>query len=156
MSLPARIEAPTASAMRDFGERLGRASHKGDVIVLAGDLGAGKTTFTQGIARGLGIEDRITSPTFVIARVHANPADGPDLVHVDAYRLQGLDEVIDLDLESDLEHGVTVVEWGEGKVDMLHDSRLVVRIIRSDDEDDDLRVVHLEPASGHWLQDVTP
>lgn len=146
-----RLHAPNAADMRSIGVTLGSIARMGDVIVLAGDLGAGKTTLTQGIAQGLGIEEPVTSPTFVIARVHVNESGGADLIHVDAYRLGSLEEVLDLDLESELDRGVVVVEWGEGKVDMLHESRLVVRISRSDSDDDEEREVVLEPVSGHWL-----
>lgn len=147
------VVVPDARTMRSVGARIGALAARGDVIVLAGDLGAGKTTLTQGIAAGMGIEDQVTSPTFVIARVHVHPHAGPDLIHVDAYRLASLDEVVDLDLESEVDYAVTVVEWGEGKVDMLHESRLVVRITRTDVDEDDTRVVAFEPVSGHWLDD---
>jgi tRNA threonylcarbamoyladenosine biosynthesis protein TsaE len=98
-------------------------------VLLIGELGAGKTTLTQGIARGLGITDAVTSPTFVIARVHTS-AGGPDLVHVDAYRLGSIAEVDDLDLDTSLTGSVTVVEWGEGKVEHLSEERVEVRIER--------------------------
>ncbi|MDI1289145.1 MAG: tRNA (adenosine(37)-N6)-threonylcarbamoyltransferase complex ATPase subunit type 1 TsaE [bacterium] len=136
--------------MRTLGARLGAVCAGGDVIILSGELGAGKTTITQGIGSGLGIVDAITSPTFVIARVHSNPGGGPDLIHVDAYRLGSLAEVDDLDLESDLDRSVVVVEWGDGIVDDLSPSRLVVRISRLDDGSDDGRVVELVAEGGHW------
>jgi len=139
--------------MRSLGARLGAACAGGDVIILSGDLGVGKTTITQGIGSGLGIVEPITSPTFVIARVHGNPGDGPDLIHVDAYRLGTLAEVDDLDLESDLERSVVVVEWGDGMVDDLSSSRLVVRISRVDEASDDGRVVELLAEGGHWTVD---
>ena len=119
-----RYSVPTADAMRDLGAALGRACRGGDVLVLCGDLGAGKTTFTQGLARGLGIAEAVTSPTFVIARVHPNPSGGPDLVHVDAYRLGSVVELDDLDLDTDLDRSVVVVEWGVGLADALSDSRI--------------------------------
>ena len=140
----------TAEEMRDLGARLGERCKPGDVIVLSGDLGAGKTTIAQGIGRGMGIEESITSPTFVIARVHPNPADGPDLVHVDAYRLGTLSEVEDLDLDSDLANSVVVVEWGDGLVDGLSHSRVVVRIVRTDDESDETRHVAMSADGGRW------
>lgn len=136
--------------MRSLGARLGSACIGGDVVVLSGDLGAGKTTITQGIAVGLGIAEPITSPTFVIARVHANSGDRPDLVHVDAYRLGSLVEVDDLDLESDLERSVMVVEWGEGMVDGLSSARLVVRISSSEHEANETRTVDIVAEGGHW------
>lgn len=145
--------ADTAERMREIGSAIGSRARQGDLIVLSGDLGAGKTTITQGIARGMGILDAVTSPTFVIARSHPHPAGGPDLVHVDAYRLSSVNDILDLDLESDTDYSVTVVEWGEEVPDDLTASRLVVRIQRSDDESDESRVVILEPRSGHWLDE---
>lgn len=148
------LVVPAASDMRMLGEVIGGACTGGDVIVLDGDLGAGKTTFTQGLARGLGITDAITSPTFVIARGHAHPADGVGLVHVDAYRLGSVLELDDLDLDSDLASSVVVVEWGGGIADRLSPDRLVVRIARSDDEADDTRHVVLEPHGDRWTSVV--
>ena len=102
-------------------------------MLLVGDLGAGKTTFTQGLGAGLGVRGPVTSPTFVIARVHPCEVDGPALVHVDAYRLGGIEELDDLDLDASLDEAVTVVEWGEGIAEGLADSRLEVRIARASD-----------------------
>lgn len=117
-------------AMHRLGERLADLLAPGDLVVLSGGLGAGKTTLTQGIGRGLRVRGDVTSPTFVIARVHPPTGDGPALVHVDAYRLSSLDEVDDLDLDASLEDSVTVVEWGEGKVDGLAEDRLLVHVER--------------------------
>jgi len=117
-------------AMHRLGEALAQLLRPGDLIVLSGGLGAGKTTLTQGIGRGLRVRGDVTSPTFVIARVHPSMTDGPPLVHVDAYRLSSLDEVDDLDLDASLEDAVTVVEWGEGKVEGLAEDRLVVHVER--------------------------
>ena len=100
----------------------------GDLVVLSGPLGAGKTTLAQGIGAGLGVRGPVTSPTFVIARVHPNLGTGPDLVHADAYRLGSRAEVDDLDLDAELVSSVTVVEWGEGLVEELADSCLQVGI----------------------------
>src|SRR5699024_2432689 len=94
------------------------------------DLGAGKTTLTQGIGAGLGVRGRISSPTFIIARTHAPTAEGPALVHVDAYRLQGLAEVDDLDLDTSMDEAVTVVEWGAGLVEELASDWLEITIER--------------------------
>lgn len=137
----ARFTLETADEMKAFGAALGRELAGGDVIVLTGDLGAGKTTLTQGIARGMGITEAVTSPTFVISRVHDHHADGPALVHVDAYRLGSLRELEDLDLDHDLAQSVVVVEWGGGLVDDLSDSRLSLAITRSDDPEDDVRTI---------------
>lgn len=116
-----------------FGRRLGPLLRGGDVLVLTGDLGAGKTTLTQAIGEGLGVRGPITSPTFVIARLHPSLVGGPDLVHVDAYRLGSAIELDDLDLDADLDHSVTVVEWGAGLAEQLSDERLEI-VLRGDDE----------------------
>ena len=145
-----RFTAATAREMKDLGERLGQHGEGGDVIVLSGDLGSGKTTLTQGIARGMGIREPVTSPTFVIARTHPNPGPGPDLVHVDAYRLGSVVELDDLDLESDLDRSVVVVEWGEGIADDLSPSRLEVRIVRPDDDADETRTIDIVAHSARW------
>jgi tRNA threonylcarbamoyladenosine biosynthesis protein TsaE len=119
---------PTAARMRELGERLAGLLRPGDLVVLSGGLGAGKTTLTQGIGAGLGVRGPVTSPTFVIARVHPSLRGGPDLVHADAYRLGSRAEVDDLDLDTDLDSSVTVVEWGEGLVEDLAPSFLHIAI----------------------------
>jgi tRNA threonylcarbamoyladenosine biosynthesis protein TsaE len=124
------VTVATGAAMRELGRRLATVLRPGDLVVLSGDLGAGKTTLTQGLGAGLGVRGQITSPTFVIARVHAPEGDGPALVHVDAYRLTGFAEVDDLDLDATLAESVTVVEWGEGLVEELAPDRLEVRLHR--------------------------
>jgi len=126
----AQLVVPTAEAMRVLGARLALLLRAGDLAVLTGDLGAGKTTLTQGMGTGLGVREMITSPTFVIARVHPSLVGGPDLVHVDAYRLGTLAEVDDLDLDASLDRSVTVVEWGKGLVEDLAPDRLEVLIRR--------------------------
>ncbi len=139
------FDCPDADTMRRLGERVGRSLVAGDLVVLTGELGAGKTTFTQGLGAGLEVRGGVTSPTFVIARVHPSLVDGPDLVHVDAYRLGGLDELDDLDLDASLDSAVTVVEWGSGIAEGLAESHLDVVIERAvgqapDDELDPRRV----------------
>ena len=129
--LPTSYDAADAEQMRDLGVRVGRTLVAGDLVLLTGALGAGKTTFTQGLGVGLGVRGAVTSPTFVIARVHPSLGDGPDLVHVDAYRLGGTAELDDLDLDTSLDSAVTVVEWGEGLAEGLADSRLEVTIERA-------------------------
>ena len=114
--------------MRDLGERLAGLLRAGDLVVLSGSLGAGKTTLTQGIGAGLGVRGPVTSPTFVIARVHPSLRGGPALVHADAYRLGSRAEVDDLDLDTDVDTSVTVVEWGEGLVEDLAPSFLEIAI----------------------------
>jgi tRNA threonylcarbamoyladenosine biosynthesis protein TsaE len=123
---PSAITVPTAAAMRGLGRRLARLLQPGDLVLLAGPLGAGKTTLVQGLGEALRVRGPVTSPTFVIARVHPSLAGGPTLVHVDAYRLGGLAEVDDLDL--DLAGSVTVVEWGEGLAEGLSADRLEITI----------------------------
>ncbi|MDN5727271.1 MAG: tRNA (adenosine(37)-N6)-threonylcarbamoyltransferase complex ATPase subunit type 1 TsaE, partial [Propionibacteriales bacterium] len=107
------------------------------------------TTLTQGIGAGLSAEGQITSPTFVLSRVHPTPAGRPDLVHVDAYRLSGLDELEDLDLDASLAESVTVVEWGRGVADAMEDHRLEIDILRSDDEDES-RLVLIRGIGARW------
>jgi tRNA threonylcarbamoyladenosine biosynthesis protein TsaE len=125
--------------------------------VLTGELGAGKTTFTQGLGAGLGVRGGVTSPTFVISRVHPALADGPPLVHVDAYRLGGVAELDDLDLDTSLDEAVTVVEWGEGIAEGLADDRVEVRIERAvadaspGPDGADPRSVQIAPVGLRWL-----
>ena len=119
MTPPETSLVADADAMRALGAQVALSCRAGDVVVLTGPLGAGKTTFTQGLAVGLEVSGAVTSPTFVIARVHRSTVGGPDLVHVDAYRLGGLAELDDLDLDASLEESVTVVEWGEGLAERL-------------------------------------
>lgn len=136
--------------MRELGAGIGRSCTGGDVIVLIGELGAGKTTLAQGIARGLGIVDAVTSPTFVIARVHPSPGPGPDFVHVDAYRLGSLAEMDDLDLDSDVDTSVVVVEWGEGLAEGLSPTRLDIRIMGPVTGEDETRSVEIVAHGDRW------
>ncbi|MEP7764511.1 tRNA (adenosine(37)-N6)-threonylcarbamoyltransferase complex ATPase subunit type 1 TsaE [Sanguibacter sp. 25GB23B1] len=124
------VDLPDADATRAFGRALAHELRAGDLVLLTGDLGAGKTTLTQGIGTGLGVRGQVASPTFVIARVHPSLTGGPALVHVDAYRLGSLDEVDALDLDADLEDSVTVVEWGQGLVESLAGERLEITLER--------------------------
>lgn len=125
-----RLRATRADDTRAVGRALARVLRAGDLVVLSGGLGAGKTTFTQGLGEGLNVRGQVASPTFVIARVHPALGDGPDLVHVDAYRLGSLDEVDALDLDTSLADSVTVVEWGTGKVEALAADRLEIELLR--------------------------
>ncbi|MFD5267150.1 tRNA (adenosine(37)-N6)-threonylcarbamoyltransferase complex ATPase subunit type 1 TsaE [Streptomyces sp. NPDC058335] len=138
--------------MRDLGRRLAGLLSAGDLVMLSGELGAGKTTLTRGLGEGLGVRGAVTSPTFVIARVHPSLGDGPPLVHVDAYRLGGgLDEMEDLDLDVSLPESVIVVEWGEGKVEELTEERLQVRIHRAvGDTTDEVRQVTVTGLGERW------
>ncbi|WP_251153572.1 tRNA (adenosine(37)-N6)-threonylcarbamoyltransferase complex ATPase subunit type 1 TsaE [Cellulosimicrobium sp. Marseille-Q4280] len=121
---------PDAETTRAFGAALAGLLRAGDLVVLTGDLGAGKTTLTQGIGAGLGVRGQVASPTFIVAREHPSLTDGPALVHVDAYRLGSLDEVDALDLDSSLDESVTVVEWGSGLVESLAGDRLEIVLER--------------------------
>lgn len=129
-----------------FGRRLAAQLQPGDLVVLSGPLGAGKTALTQGIGEGLDVQGRVTSPTFVIARVHQGAIP---LIHVDAYRING--DLDDLDLDLELERSVVVVEWGEGVVEGVSDSRLLVLLER---HDDDSRTVTLTGFGPRWHGEV--
>jgi len=146
--LPVTLRLPTVEETREVGERLAGVLRSGDLLILTGDLGAGKTTLTQGLGAGLGVRGSVTSPTFVIARVHPSLADGPALVHVDAYRLGDAAELDDLDLDTDLDTAVTVVEWGSGLAEALSIDRLELRLERADD---DVRTLILTPVGARWL-----
>ena len=143
------VAVATSDDMRALGQRLAGLLRPGDLVVLTGDLGAGKTTLVQGIGAGLGVRGPVVSPTFVIARVHR---DGSiPLVHVDAYRLGSVAEVDDLDLDADLDASVTVVEWGEGLVERLAADRLELRITRTAGESaDETRHVRVHPVGARW------
>jgi tRNA threonylcarbamoyladenosine biosynthesis protein TsaE len=146
-----RLEVPTADAMHELGLRLARALLPGDVVVLTGPLGAGKTTLTRGIGEGLGVRGPVTSPTFVLARTHPSLTGGAALVHVDAYRLGSAIELDDLDI--DFPHSVVVVEWGAGMIDGLVDSHLDVTIERpalAGDDEQQPRSVLVEGTGPRW------
>jgi tRNA threonylcarbamoyladenosine biosynthesis protein TsaE len=140
---------PTPDDTRAYGKRLGAVLRAGDLVVLNGPLGAGKTVLAQGIGAGMGVAGRIVSPTFVIARVH-QPSDGggATLVHVDAYRLRSLSEVDDLDLDATMAESVVVVEWGGGLVEQLADEHLEVRLRREPGSEQ--RMITLVPHGAGW------
>ncbi|MGO1909566.1 tRNA (adenosine(37)-N6)-threonylcarbamoyltransferase complex ATPase subunit type 1 TsaE [Brevibacterium aurantiacum] len=123
-----KLQLTSLDQMRTFAELLAGHLRAGDLLILSGNLGAGKTTFTQSLGRALGVAGRITSPTFVIAREHPSLHEGPALVHVDAYRLSGAEELGDLDLDSELEESITVVEWGAGLAEQLSSDYLGLTI----------------------------
>lgn len=138
------IELPTVADTLAFGERVGRTLRAGDLVLLAGPLGAGKTVLVKGIAAGMGVLGQVSSPTFVIARVHrpGPGGTGVPLVHVDAYRLgDDLDQLDGLDLDTDLVDAAVVVEWGEGVAAALSTDHLLIRLTR---RDDDVREVAVE------------
>jgi tRNA threonylcarbamoyladenosine biosynthesis protein TsaE len=150
----AEIRVPTAAQMRGLGRRLAALLRPGDLVVLTGALGAGKTTLVQGIGQGLAVRGPVTSPTFVIARVHPSVGTGPALVHADAYRLGSRAEIDDLDLDTDLDSSVTVVEWGEGLVEDLAQSHLEVTItvagVSGGPGSDEARTVRLVGRGERW------
>lgn len=148
---PVELEAEDADTTRRLGELLAGLLRPGDLVLLAGELGAGKTTFTQGLGAGLEVRGAVTSPTFVISRVHPSTVGGPPLVHVDAYRIGGFAELDDLDLDASLEESVTVVEWGEGVAEGLADTRLEVTISRAHgDDESDVRRLRFTPVGDRW------
>lgn len=151
MSAPSQVLLRDRAETQAWGRRLGASLRAGDLLLLTGGLGAGKTTLTQGIAEGLGVRGPITSPTFVIARIHPSLVGGPELVHVDAYRLDGVLELDDLDLDSDLDEAVTVIEWGAGVAEELAEDRL--ELVIDVDQDTECRRITLQP-SGSRSQEI--
>ena len=155
-ALPVEVHAPTAGDMHALGGRIAGLVGTGDLVLMTGDLGAGKTTLTQGIGAGLGVRGPVTSPTFVISRLHPSLVGGPPLLHVDAYRLGGTAELDDLDLDTALDDAVTVVEWGEGLAEPLAGDRLDVVIRRrrgaaAADPEADVRRVKITPVGARWV-----
>ncbi len=144
------VDIATAQDMRDLGVRLARILAPGDLVVLDGPLGAGKTTLAQGIGAGLGIRGGVTSPTFVIARVHPSLGNGPALVHADAYRVAGPLEIDDLDLDASVADSVTIVEWGRGLVEGLAPDRLDIEISRTVAGESDVRQVRIRTQGRRW------
>ena len=127
-SAPMRWTIEDAAGMHEFGRDLAGLLREGDLVVLTGPLGAGKTTLTRGLGEGLRVRGSVTSPTFVLARTHPSTAGGPPLVHVDAYRLASAVELDDLDI--DFATSIVVVEWGRGMLDGIADSWLDIEIER--------------------------
>ncbi|WEB42005.1 tRNA (adenosine(37)-N6)-threonylcarbamoyltransferase complex ATPase subunit type 1 TsaE [Streptomyces yunnanensis] len=168
----ARVTVKSPDQMQELGRRLAPLLRPGDLVLLSGELGAGKTTLTRGLGEALGVRGAVTSPTFVIARVHPSLTGGPALVHVDAYRLDGgLDEMEDLDLDVSLPESVVVVEWGDGKVEELAEDRLHVVIGRAvgggadapggvdghpEEDVDDVREVTVAGIGGRWVDAGLP
>lgn len=139
----------TVDDTQEFGRMLATRLRAGDLVLLTGPLGAGKTALAQGIGKGLAVRGEVTSPTFVISRIHRGGR--LPLVHVDAYRLGGRLELDDLDLDANVEDSVTVVEWGEGVAEQLADAHLEVRIERLED---DVRGLELVPRGGDWADRI--
>src|SRR4051794_27637985 len=128
------LSLPTLDDTMKFGRALGTGLVAGDLVILAGTLGAGKTALTKGIGAGMGVSGTVASPTFVLARVHPATGNGIPLVHVDAYRIAGAVELDDLDLDTDLTLAAVVIEWGESVAEQLSDERLLVRLERLPDD----------------------
>ncbi|WP_432789453.1 tRNA (adenosine(37)-N6)-threonylcarbamoyltransferase complex ATPase subunit type 1 TsaE [Brevibacterium sp. K11IcPPYGO002] len=166
-----RVHLESVEQMRAFAAALADHLRAGDLLILTGNLGAGKTTFTQSLGKTLGVAGRITSPTFVIAREHPSRTGGPALVHVDAYRLADGEELEDLDLDSELDESITVVEWGAGMAEQLSSDHLDITItpvwdenaedgiaagsVGADDEDeseDERRTVDLTGRGAAWAE----
>lgn len=142
MADPQEATLATAEDTVALGARLGEQLRAGDVVVLSGPLGAGKTVLAKGIAAALDVDGPVTSPTFVLAREHrARRPDAPAMIHVDLYRLldeSGLDllaELDSLDLDTELDDAVVVVEWGEGLAERLSDRHLDIRLDRAADSE---------------------
>lgn len=158
------ITVNSAEQTRAVGQVLAAQLRPGDLVMLSGGLGAGKTTFTQGIGSGLQVKGRVSSPTFIVARVHPSLVGGPDLIHADAYRIKDLTDLETLDLDSTLEEAITVIEWGEGKTEQLSADRLEIEIHRehggvatsSDgvvdlaEMDDGKRTITIRPLGKRW------
>ncbi|HEY4556972.1 MAG TPA: tRNA (adenosine(37)-N6)-threonylcarbamoyltransferase complex ATPase subunit type 1 TsaE [Enteractinococcus sp.] len=162
LTLRHRQELANIAETQAFAAQVAKLLRAGDVIILTGELGAGKTTFTQALASALGMTAPITSPTFVLARHHNHPGEGLNLVHVDAYRITGTDELASLDLESWLADAVVVIEWGRGLAEELTDSHLDIELIRpgaatgelvtdfSDDDVDEPRTAIITGYGPRW------
>ncbi len=146
---PQVFEVPDAEEMRALGRRIAQSLRAGDLIIAAGQLGAGKTTLAQGIGAGLRVDRPIISPTFVLSRVHPSLTGGPAFVHVDAYRLGSSTELEDLDLADTLADAITLVEWGTDIAEGLSPDRLEVAIER-DDPTTDVRWVIVTGVGGRW------
>jgi tRNA threonylcarbamoyladenosine biosynthesis protein TsaE len=146
-----KLQIESESQMIQLGKSLASNLVSGDLVVLDGLVGAGKTTLTKGIAQGLDITDQITSPTFVISRVHGSKSGKPDLVHVDAYRLGSITEVDSLDLESSLDDSITIVEWGAGLIEGLTDENWLIKITRDVIVDSETREVEIFPPASREL-----
>ena len=152
------VRTETADETRAVGASLAHLLKAGDMVILVGDLGAGKTTLVQGLGAALGVRGRVTSPTYIVSRVHRSQKGGPDLIHVDAYRVEDDLDMETVDLEASLEDSVTVVEWGQGKADRLSADRFELTL-QFDGEDEDARKISLVALGGEperrlaeWVQ----
>ena len=155
MVAPVPLSVSTAEQMRAFGEQIGALLRAGDVVVLSGPLGAGKTTFVQGLAQQIEVQGAVTSPTFVVSRVHKPKAGGLALVHVDAYRLSSQSDLVDLDLDA-TKNAVFVIEWGKEFVSGVTDSWLEIdverphELIDPDDPASGIRTISVTAVGDRW------
>ncbi len=162
------VEVHDADETRALGRALAAHLRAGDLVMLRGALGAGKTTFAQGVGEGLHVRGHVSSPTFIVARVHPSLVGGPALIHADAYRIKDLDDLETLDLDSTLDEAVTLVEWGEGKTEAMSPDRLEVDVTRPvggevhedggvidlERMDDGRRVITLHPHGSRWAGEL--
>lgn len=146
--LLAKLQISTAEEMNEFGIKLSTILKAGDLVILTGPLGAGKTTFTRGVGEGLRAIGNVSSPTFVIARTHKRENSDVPLVHVDAYRLSSVHEFDDLDI--DIEKSIVLVEWGRGFAEELADSWLDIEIERDHSGASEVREVTLTAVGNRW------
>lgn len=159
------FQVNSAAETRAWGSCLHSVLRPGDLVMLSGQLGAGKTTLAQGIGAGLGVRGPISSPTFIVARVHPPLTGKYPLIHVDAYRITDLDDLETLDLDSSVDQAITLVEWGEDKVEDLAESRLLIQVERKgggqapvqndgqvdlSEMDDGKRKLHLQAFGPRW------
>lgn len=151
------LHSSSAQETRAIGEVLGSIFVAGDLVLVHGELGAGKTTLTQGMAQGLKVTGRVVSPTFIVSRTHESSVGGPPLVHVDAYRIEDDLDLETLDLDTSLPESVTVVEWGAKKAEVLSDERLEIRLhaLQTPGADwlsntDEVRRIELLPIGETW------
>jgi tRNA threonylcarbamoyladenosine biosynthesis protein TsaE len=164
------LELHGTEATQRVAHVLAGSLRAGDLLVLTGELGAGKTTFTRALGEGLGVLGSVISPTFVLSRIHRNDPEGarpggPSLVHVDAYRLSSAEEVDDLDLEYSMDGAVTVVEWGRGLVEHLAESRVEIEleravgtaapVVEGSEEDTDPRILRIGFVGPRWRRERT-
>lgn len=149
-ALPFEVVASSAEHTKEIGRRIAGVLAAGDLVLLTGELGAGKTTLAQGLGSGLEVVGPVTSPTFIISRVHPAVDAGPALVHVDAYRLGRVAELDDLDLDASLDEAVTVVEWGGGLAEGLSSERLEISLTRTS-ADEDVRTIRVTPIGARWV-----
>ncbi|MEY3908834.1 MAG: hypothetical protein RLZZ90_741 [Actinomycetota bacterium] len=148
----AKLTIETPEEMHELGERLAQIFEAGDLVLLTGPLGAGKTTLTRGVGEAMGAIGNVSSPTFVIARTHRRVGGGPNLVHVDAYRLGTAAELDDLDI--DFENSITLVEWGKGLTDGIAENWLEVVIERDHTGETETRKVTIEGHGDRWASTV--